>query len=70
MVIEGLGMWVIGGAGDPNVLKTTEIVTLTETKAGPELPDVWTGFCAVKISENSVFIGGMHSIFPLYFRFS
>lgn len=52
-------MWVIGGAGEPNVLKTTEIVTLTETKLGPELPDVWTGFCALKINENSIFIGGM-----------
>ena len=56
--IEGVGLWVIGGVGETDPLKTTEIVTMTETKIGPELPDLWTAFCAVKINENSIFLGG------------
>ena len=57
--IEGLGLWIIGGIISANTpVDTSEIVSLTETKQGPDLPDIWTASCAVKISDNSIFIGG------------
>ena len=62
VVIRGLGLWVLGGintvSGVTTYFKTTELVTLSQNMAGPDLPDTWAKMCAVKVSDKTTFIGG------------
>jgi len=53
-------MWIIGGTGDFDSLSTSEILDINsgEVSEGPDLPVDMAFHCAVKISENMVFIAG------------
>ena len=60
-------VWVLGGAGSTNVLKTTELIEasegeITKIRAGPDMPQPLMGHCAAVVDSSKVIVlGGFSS---------
>jgi hypothetical protein len=59
-------LWVTGGLDmSKNKLATTEIVTLTGSKFGPDLPYALYDHCMVKINEGTIMMTGGEHIYGI-----
>lgn len=67
MVLPDGRIWVLGGAGSSNVLKTTEMIeagegAITRVSPGPDLLQPLMGHCAAVVDSSKVIvIGGFSS---------
>ena len=60
MQLDSERIWILGGDDGNNYLDTTEFIQLNETVGilGPKLPYAINATCAVKVSEDKIFVIG------------
>ena len=60
MQLDSERIWILGGEDGNNYLDTTEFIQLNETVGilGPKLPYAINATCAVKVSEDKIFVIG------------
>ena len=60
MQLDSERIWILGGDDGNNWLDTTEFIQLNETVGipGPKLPYAIKNMCAVKVSEDKIFVMG------------
>jgi hypothetical protein len=65
-------LWILGGAGETAVLRTTELLTfsqgaITQVEAGPEMPEPLMNHCAAWVTPTQVLVlGGFSSLINDY----